>query len=219
MNEFSDKISSDQINALTNDVQTAERQVADTRRTLAQVQARRGDLSPEATATAVYQLISSLELQLAEADRQRKALLDQGLTNSPLLPPLNARVQELRAQIAEQRARLANPGGGSLARSVNEFESATAKKEIAQARWETTLKTLQQAYLRILEERRYFVIIVQMAVGSYPKVRDVLTIAWPILLFLALIYGLVALFRRAAVGDRRFDTVRVREVIDQWRRR
>jgi len=219
VNEFSDKISADQINALTQDVQNAERQVAETRRSLAAVQARRGDHSPEQTATAVYSLISNLELQLAEAQRERNALLDQGLTDSPLLPRLTGRVQELRAQLAEQRGRLANPGGGSLVRTLNEFEGASARKEIAQARWESTLNTLQQAYLKILEQRRYFVIIVGISVGSVAKVRDVLTITWPILLFLGLLYALIFALRRAAVDNGSGSGFRLREVVEQWRRR
>lgn len=219
VNDFSDKISSDQINALTRDVQAAERQVSDTRQSLAAVQARRGDLSPEQTATAVYSLISNLELQLAEAERERNALLDQGLTNSPLLPRLTGRVQELRAQIAAQRRRLANPGGGSLVRTINEFEGASARKEIAQARWESTLKTLQQAYLRILEQRRYFVIVVGMSVAAFPAVRDVLAITWPILLLLVLIYALVFAARRAADGEGSVRSIRIAEVVNRWRRR
>ncbi len=219
VNAFSDKISEDQINALTQDVQNSERQVAETRRSLAAVQARRGDISPAQTATAVYQLISSLELQLAEAERERNGLLDQGLTDSPLLPRLTARVQELRSQISEQRQRLANPAGGSLVRTLNEFETATARKEIAQARWESTMTTLQQAYLRILEQRRYFVIVVGMSVAAFPKVRDTLVIAWPILLFLAVLYGLVFALRRHAVNRGGTGNFRMSEVVERWRRR
>lgn len=219
VNDFSDKISEDQINALTQDVQNAERQVAETRQSLASVQARRGDISPQQTATAVYQLISNLELQLAEAERERNGLLDQGLTESPLLPRLTARVQELRAQISEQRGRLANPGGGSLVRTLNEFESASARKEIAQARWESTLNTLQQAYLKILEQRRYFVIVVGMSVAAFPKVRDLLTIAWPILLLMALVYAIIYIARRTAEGSGSFRSGRMTDMVDRWRRR
>ena len=219
VNAFSEKISSDQIDALSRDVQNAERQVSDTTRSLAAVQARRGELSPEATATAIYQLISQLELQLAEAQRERGALLDQGLTNSPLLPKLTSRAEELKAQIAEQRRRLVNPGGGSVARSVNEFQSATTRKDIAQARWQSTLNTLQQAYLRILEERRYFVIIVGMSAELFPKVRDVLGIAWPILALIALIYALIFTVRRLTSENAPARGWRVSEMVEQWRRR
>ncbi len=219
VNAFSDKISEDQIDALSQDVQNAERQVAEARRSLATVQARRGDVNPEQTATAVYQLISNLELQLAEAQRERNTLLDQGLTESPLLPRLTVRVDELRSQIAQQRQRLANPGGGSLVRTLNEFETATARKEIAQARWESTLNTLQQAYLRILEQRRYFVIVVGMSVAAFPKVRDLLAIAWPLLLFLALLYALAFAMRRAAKERGRVGSFRFSQRVEQWRRR
>jgi capsular polysaccharide transport system permease protein len=219
VNAFSEKISADQISALSRDVEGAERQVAETRRSLAAVQARRGELSPEQSATAIYQLISNLELQLAEGKRERDALLEQGLTDSPLLPRLNARVDELTSQIAEQRRRLVNPGGGSLATTVNEFETASSRKEIAQARWQSTLNTLQQAYLRILEQRRYFVIVVGMSAGLFPEVRDVLGIVWPILALLALIYALIFIVRRVADAKAPSSGSRLREMVQQWRQR
>jgi len=218
VNAFSDKISRDQIDALTRDVQDAERQVAESRRSLGAVQARRGDLSPEQTATVIYQLISNLELQRAEAERERNSLLSQGLTNSPLLPGLSARVAELTAQIAAQRRRLVNPGGTSLQQTANEYETASARKEIAQARWESMLTTLQQASLRVLQQRRYFVLVVGMSVATFPKVRDVLMIVWPILLFLAVAYALAFAARRAGLAGER-GRLRVSEVFGRWQRR
>jgi len=208
VNQVSQKISDDQISALTQDVQNAERQVSETRRSLAAVQAQRGELSPEQAATSIYQLVSQLELQRAEAQRERDALLDQGLTDSPLLPRLNARVSELNSQISEQKRRLVNPGGGSLVSTLNQFEGASAKKEIAQARWQSTLNTLQQAYLRILEQRRYFVIIVGMSAATFPAVHDLLGIAIPLLLLMAFIYGILFALRSAGIAiprPRRFN--------------
>ena len=218
VNDLSQKISEDQISALTLDVQNAERQVADTRRSLAMVQARRGELSPEQTAASVYQLISQLEVQRAEAERERDSLLDQGLTESPLLPRLNARVEELRSQIAQQRGRLVNPGGTSLATALNEYEGASAKKEIAQARWQSTLNTLQQAYLNILEQRRYFVIVVGMSASNFPKVRDVLTIAGPVLALVALLYLLLFALSRTR-GTRGGFAGSYARIVDRFRRR
>ena len=217
VNRFSDKISDDQISSLTRDVENAERQVAETRRSLAAVQARRGDLSPEQTATAIYQLISNLELQRAEAQRERNALLNQGLTDSPLLPRLSARIQELNDQVAEQRRRLVNPGGTSLQRTLNEYENASARKEIAQARWESTLNLLQQAYLRILEQRRYFVLVVGMSAGSAPAVRDIVSIAIPILILIALIYASLYIVRQ--LNAERGRNFQFSQVTERWRRR
>lgn len=218
ISNYSDKISEDQISSLSRDVQNAERQLAEASRALATVQARRGELSPEQTATAIYELISQLQLQLAEAQRERNALLEQGLTESPLLPRLNTRVQELQAQIAAQRARLVSPGGNSLQRTVNEFERASTRKEIAEARWESTMNVLQQAYLKILEQRRYFVLVVGMAAGAMPQVRDIYVIAVPILLVLALAFAIAFIVRRLREG-RRFDGLRFNRIVETWRRR
>lgn len=217
VNRFSDKISEDQIESLTRDARNAEKQVADARQSLAAVQARRGELAPEQAATAVYQLISNLELQRSEAQRERDSLLNQGLTDSPLLPRLNSRVQELTAQISEQRRRLVNPGGGSLQNTLSEFETASTRKEIAQARWESTLKTLEQSYLRILEQRRYFVLIVGMSVGAFPKVRDTMAIVLPILAILALLYAIAFAVRRFRSSGGRFDAYQVTQAVRVWR--
>jgi capsular polysaccharide transport system permease protein len=214
VNDLSHRISNDQISALTQDVQQAELQVANAGRGLAAVQVRRGEFNPEQSATAIYNLISQLELQQSDAQRQRNALLDQGLTNSPLLPQLDARVAELRSQIAEQRQRLVNPGGSSLPNALNDFQSATARKEIAQARWQSALNTLQQAYLQTLQQRRYFVVIVGMSAAAIPAVRDVLAIAAPIL-GLLLVLGLLAF----AIRRKLFPAPdRVAEVFASWRR-
>ncbi len=190
VNASSDKIGNDQIEALTRDVQRAESQVASTRQSLASVQARRGELSPELAATAVYQLVSNLELQLSETERQRDSLRAEGLVDSPLLPSLDQRARELRSQIAEQRARLVNPGGGALSATLNEYEGAASRKEIAQARWQSALNTLQQAYLDVLQQRRYFVLVVGMSAGATAKVRDYGAIAFPLLILIGLAYSL-----------------------------
>jgi Vi polysaccharide transport system permease protein len=190
VNAASDKIGNDQIEALTRDVQRAEMQVANSRQSLASVQARRGELSPEQAATAVYQLVSNLELQLSEAERQRDSLRAEGLVDSPLLPALDQRVRELKSQIGEQRGRLVNPGGGALSATLNEYEGAASKKEIAQARWQSALNILQQAYLDVLQQRRYFVLVVGMSAGAVAKVRDYSAIAWPLLLLIGLCYAL-----------------------------
>ena len=216
VNQFSDKITRDQIDALTRNVQDAERQVAESRRSLAMVQARRGELSPEQSATAIYQLISSLETQGAEAERDRNSLLSQGLTDSPLLPGLNARIAQLNSQIAEQKHRLVNPGGTSLQTATNEYESASSRKEIAQARWQSALNTLQQASLHVLEQRRYFVLIVGMSVAAFPKVVDVMTIAFCVLVALGILYGLFFAVRRALQARSVRVPFRVKEVVPRW---
>lgn len=178
VNEVAKRIEQDQMAGLSANVTASERQLDDARAQVSDARARQREISPEQSAAVIYQLISSLELQLAEAQRQRKSLLDDGLVDSPLLPPLSARIAELQAQIQDNRDRLSGQEGGSLAQTVSVFEQAAASQEVALARWQSALETLQQATLQILRERRYFVLIVGMSAGGSGAVHD----WWPIVL-------------------------------------
>jgi capsular polysaccharide transport system permease protein len=206
VNESSALIGNDQIAQLTNDVQQAEDALSQARGEFTGVKAQQGDLNPERTAEVVYNLISNLELELAEAVRQRQGLMRDGLVDSPLLPPIEARISELRSQIGQNRARLSNPGGRSLAQTVSAFDSANSRQEMAQVRWQGALSTLRDAYLDVLRDRRYFVLVVGMSSGETAKVRDWTAIVLPILIILAIAAGIVFAIRRlAGIGGRRED--------------
>lgn len=215
VNALSQKISDDQIESLSQNVRDAELQLQRSRRSLAMVQSRRGELSPEQTASALYQLLSNLQIQLAEAQRQRDSLLSQGLTNSPLLPPLNAQIKELESQIANQRRKLVSPSGGSLQRALGDIESAAADKEIAETRHKSALNTLEQAYLRVLEQNRYFIIIVPPAASSRAAVRDILTIFWPVAALVLAAYALA--FLLLYLGRKRGASFSLTRSINRWR--
>jgi len=182
VNEVAKRIEQDQITELSANVTDAESQLTDARARVSDVRARQRDISPEQSAAVIYQLISSLELQLAEAQRQRQSLLDDGLVDSPLLPPLTARVAELRAQIQDNRDRLSGQEGGSLAQTASAFENANTSQEVALTRWQAAIDTLQQATLQILRERRYFVLIVGMSSGTSASVHDWWSIVLPMLI-------------------------------------
>jgi capsule polysaccharide export protein KpsE/RkpR len=179
-------------------VQQAEDDLSRARGEFTGVKAQQGDLNPERTAEVVYNLISNLELELAEAVRQRQTLMRDGLVDSPLLPPVEARIGELRSQIAQNRARLSNPGGRSLAQTVSAFDSANSRQEMAQVRWQGALSTLRDAYLDVLRQRRYFVLVVGMSAGERPSVRDWTAIVLPIVLLCAIAAGIVFAIRRMA---------------------
>lgn len=210
VNSASRRIGDDQISELTAEVRQAEDALNQARSRFTSVKTRSGDLNPVQTAQGIYQLISELELQLAEAERQRSSLRSDGLVDSPLLPVLNTRIKELRAQIAENRRRLSQPGGRSLAQTVGEFDTANSRQEMALVRWQSSLETLQQAYLQILQQRRYFVLVVGMSAGNDAKVRDWLAISIPIIfIFLIGLGGVLAVrkLRSSAGAERNNQTI------------
>jgi capsular polysaccharide transport system permease protein len=198
VNDSSALIGNDQIAELTSNVREAEDALGAARGEFTGVKVQQGDLNPEKTAEVVYNLISSLELELAEAVRQRQSLMKDGLVDSPLLPPVDARISELRSQISQNRARLSNPGGRSLTQTVSAFDTANSRQEMAQVRWQSALSTLRDAYLDVLRQRRYFVLVVGMSAGPEASVRDWTAIVLPILVLLAIAAAIVFAIRRMA---------------------
>ena len=57
-----------------------------------------------------------------------------------------------------------------------------------------------------------------MGVDTYAAVRDIITISWPILLFLALLWAIVAIARRSSADRRWLDSLRFGWTVRQWRR-
>ena len=160
VNQLNKRAQADQLGALEDDVRVAEKEVLVARKELSKVQQRQGMIEPKSSAAGVYQLLSSLEAQLAEATRERAGLLRNGLDMSPLWPRLDNQIASLQRQIAEQNSRLVSaPGRQSIQQGLSELEDAVSRKEIAQTRWETTLRTLQDARILNLHERRYLLVV------------------------------------------------------------
>jgi capsular polysaccharide transport system permease protein len=192
VNHLSEKVRTDQITSLNADAEEAEKQVLLSRREVAAVQSRRGDIAPEETTAGIYQLISNLEIQVADTERERDTLLQNGLDKSPMLPRLEARISALQKQIGEQRGRLVDRGSNrSLQRTLGEYENAMVLKEIAQTRWESALRTLEQAKLQVLRQRRYFVIVVEPSAPTSSSTFDIFGKIATILLALLGIYAVV----------------------------
>ncbi len=160
--DISRSIDEDQLADLLSVEEDAQDQLNQAQARVQEVQTRQAELDPRLSAQGIYTIINSLEVQLAEAEAQRQALVANGLTESPFLPRLNARVQALERQIAEQQQRLGgSDDDASLGRSVAAFETAVAEREAAAETLASARSTLQQARLRGLEQRKYLVLITQ----------------------------------------------------------
>lgn len=160
VNQLNKRSQEDQLSALEDDVRVAEKDVFSARKELSKVQQRQGMIDPKSSAAAVYQLLSSLEAQLAEANRERAGLLRNGLDMSPLWPRLENQIASLQRQIADQNNRLVSaPGNQSIQQGLSDLDDAVSRKEIAQTRWETALRTLQDARILNLHERRYLLVV------------------------------------------------------------
>lgn len=160
VNELSERIRADQIAALTEDTKIAEQELLAFRQRLSSVQSKHKDIAPQETTAGIYQLISSIEAQIAEAESERDGLIRNGLDRSPVIPRLEAKISSLKKQIEDQRSRLVSSSSPkTMQRSLFDYEDVALRKELAQARWDSALRTLEQAKLQVLRERRYFMVV------------------------------------------------------------
>ncbi|TIX50704.1 hypothetical protein [Alteraurantiacibacter aquimixticola] len=158
--DISQAIDEDQMADLVVAEQEARDRLAQAQGRVVEVQQRQAELDPRMSAQGIYTIINGLEVELAEYEAQRSALLANGLSESAFLPRINARIQALERQIAQQQERLVSSReDGTVGRTLAQFEAAMAEREAAQEELAAARTTLEQARLRGLEQRKYLVVI------------------------------------------------------------
>lgn len=157
---ISDVLNADQIASLEEDVRRAEGDMRKASDQLARAQRRQRELDPQVASTTTYQLIANLEATLVTRQAQRDSIVANGLSESPLLMRINAEIASLRKQIDQTRARLTGGvGTGSLAEASIDLGPANTRLRLSQMSLEASLRTLEQANLNTIGQRRYLVVI------------------------------------------------------------
>ncbi|MHA7821015.1 MAG: hypothetical protein ACX930_15320 [Erythrobacter sp.] len=160
VSNISQSIDEDQLEDLLAVEQEAQDNLAQAQARVQEIQTSQADLDPRLSAQGIYAIVNTLEVELAEAQARRDALLSNGLTESPFLPRLDARISALRRQIAEQQGKLAGArGDGTLGRSLALVEAAVAERDAAVETLASARSVLEQARLRGLEQRKYLVLV------------------------------------------------------------
>lgn len=157
---ISDVLNADQIASLEEGVRQAEADMRKASDQLARAQRRQRELDPQVASTTTYQLIANLEATLVSRQAQRDSIVANGMSESPLLPRINAEIASLREQIDQTRARLTGGvGTGSLAEASIDLGPANTRLRLSQMSLEASLRTLEQANLNTIGQRRYLVVI------------------------------------------------------------
>lgn len=194
VNRMSERMQTERITWLENDVENAQEDLSRVRLELLNVQHIQKDIEPRETVSAIYKLIAGFETQRAESKAELDQLLKTGLDQSPVIPRLKARISVSETQIAEQRSRLSTIlGSQGASESLSLFEDLRLQNEMAKARWEAALQTLQQGKLQTLRERRYLLVISQPMVASETNRYDDMTQWFVIFVLLGFVYLVISL--------------------------
>ncbi len=143
MNALGHRLAQDQVAFLEKQVAELHRRVIQARQALLAFQNRHGMASPQATAENFAAIVNRLEAQLSDLQARRTAMLGYLMPDSASVVELNLQVAALEKQLRQEKARLASPAGGTLNRTVEEFQRLQMNAEFAQDVYKTALVALE----------------------------------------------------------------------------
>ncbi|MDQ3034643.1 MAG: hypothetical protein M3Y87_19695 [Myxococcota bacterium] len=166
VNQLSERARTDRIRYSEEQVNSATERLTAARRALVELQAEGSELNPQASATAVLQIRSQLEGEIAIARAELSTLSGSMQRDAPQVVEQRRRVAALQHQIDEQTQRLAGSGGEGLSAAIARFEPVYVEKELAERLYEAALASLEIARVDAARQHRY---VVRIAGPSRPE--------------------------------------------------
>ena len=144
MNQLGHEMAETQVNYLVNQVQVSQQRSQQANQLLVDYQNKKGLLSPQATAESISSIISGLESQRAQLQTQLATLPKSLDADHPNLVMLRQAIGSVTSQIAQEKARLANPSGKTLNVSMEEFQRLQMDAGFKQDVYKSSLAALEK---------------------------------------------------------------------------
>lgn len=168
LNDMAHKLAREQVTFLEQQVSSAAQRALDTRRAMVDYQNRSGLLSPQATAESLSAIVARIEGQLSELKARRGALLGYLSADAPDVAQLNLQIGALEKQLAIEQRRLTSPKGGTLNRSVEEFQRLEAEAAFAQEVYKTALAGLERGRVEAVRKLKKVSVLQSPTLAEYP---------------------------------------------------
>ena len=155
MNQLGHELAQTQVNFLTTQVDLAQLRFQQASQRLLAFQNKKGLLSPQATAESLNVLVAKLEEQRAQLQTQLASLPKNLDRDHPNIVMLSQSLAAIDRQIAEEKAKLANPGGKTLNITMEEFQRLQMEVTFTQELYKTALAALEKGRIdatRMLEK-------------------------------------------------------------------
>lgn len=144
MNEMGHRLAREQVAFLERQVaESGQRSVA-ARKALLDFQNKTGLIAPQAQAENLVAIAGRIEGQLAELKARRSAMIGYLSPTAPDVAQLDLQIGALERQLVAEQRRLATPKGGSLNRSVEEYQRLELEASFAQDVYRTSLVGLEK---------------------------------------------------------------------------
>ncbi len=185
MNALGNATAQEQVRFLEHQVDELGGRVHSSRARLLAYQNAKGLLSPQATAENLAAIVARLEGQMADLQTRRTGLLSFLQPQAPQVVEVNAQIDAVQTQLQRERARLTAPQGGTLNKSVEEFQRLQMDAEFAQQVLNTALISLERGRVDATRTLKQVQVMQSANLPEYPL--------RPRRLYNATVYALAAL--------------------------
>ena len=169
-------------------VRSAEENSARIQRQITDYRQARSDIDPQTSGEVQIKLLADLRARIVEVSSQLDTMRGLIQPGSPQYVALQHKVASLRAQLAEQSARVGGSGNG-IARSLGGYEELRVRQDFAAKRYDAAAAMLERARDAAQRQQLYLIRVVDAnrpVQSLFPERGIVLTV----FLALALAYGI-----------------------------
>ncbi|QGW15583.1 MULTISPECIES: sugar transporter [Leclercia] len=150
-------------------------------------------ISPESSSTARMGVVSQIEGQLAQQQAQLKQLQSYMKETAPAVVSVQARIDALTQQLAQEQSRLTGANKNSMNEVTASYMDVQTQATLAADLYKTGLISLEQARIEAYRKLKHLLIISQPSMAEdaeYPRrLYNLATIG----VLLCLLYGLVVM--------------------------
>lgn len=158
INSISHNLAGKQLEFIREQVDEAERDLAEARRSVQEFQNRVQSLSPQSDSEMLLGIISSLEQELAAVRAERIQVGSFLAPDSARVRTLDNRIAALERQIEQEKQRIVG-GDASLNETLTEFQTVLLSEEFARQAYQSAYTSLEQIQLEVASQLKYLVLI------------------------------------------------------------
>lgn len=193
INRLGHQVALEQLAFVEKEVNRAYRRVQDEKAKVLEFQNTHNLISPESTSTARLGVVSEIEGQLAQQQAQLKQLQSYMKETAPAVISVQARVDALTQQLAQEKARLTGTDKDAMNEVTAQYMDVKTQATLAADLYKSGLISLEQARVEAYRKLKHLLVVSQPTLAQdaeYPRrIYNLATIG----VLLCLLYGLIVM--------------------------
>lgn len=199
MNEMAHRLANEQVAFLEKQVTKLRGRVMKTRGALLSFQNTKGLMSPKAATETLNVMTSRLEAQISDLSARREALL--GYLSPAASEPvqLALQIEALEKQLRVEQDKMAAPSGGTLNRTVEEYQRLEMEADFAREMYQSALVALEKGRVESVRTLKKVSVLESPTLPQYPleprRLYNTVVYALSVLVLTGIVLMLSAIIR------------------------